>query len=244
MITLTPDLEAGTVTIRLENANGVSQILRADANGTRPVRLRAGELPGAGVVTVTDYEPAISGGLMYRVVSTEPELEPAWTTLDGADLPRFIIPAIPTLAVVAELVHGYSASRPSRSIFHEIIDREDPLVAAATSGSRRGTLDVWFESYPSAKDLDDLLSRGVVVMYRQAEHPGMDMYFHAESTDITPDETCWKLSIGYREVAFPPGNVLALPSWTFAKLATTGGTFTDVRNDYRSFAELTINEAS
>jgi hypothetical protein len=241
LITATPDPATATVELVLDPALGITTILRADANGTRPVRLRTGDLPASGTITVTDYEAAIAGPLFYRVLGAA--AEPVWTSLD-LELPRFILPSIPHFFVVAETVHGYSAGRASRATFHTVIGRDDPLVAEGRLSSRTGILDVWFGTYAEARSLEDMLARGQTAMYRQAEHPGMDMYFHVTGTDVVPDEVSWKLTANYVEVGFPPGNVLTDKTWTFTKLAQVGGSFDEVTDDYASFHDLAVGEAT
>lgn len=242
-LTLTPDARTGSVVLKIDNATGVTAIVRADVNGTRPVRLERGTLPAKTALTVTDWEPALSGLIQYRLVGLPLEAS-AWTALPGAELPRFVLPSIPQFSVVVQTVTGYNAARDSRSIFHKVIDRAAPLVAEGQLEPRTGTLTCLFESYAEAKDLEDLLERGQTVMYRQQEHPGLDMYFHATRTavDVDTDTDTWTLAVDYVEVAFPAGNVLSAAAWTFEALAAKYSTFEAVNEAYGSFHDLTIGE--
>lgn len=243
MLTLTPDQRTGSVELNLSTAAGVTAIVRADINGTRPVRLERGTLPATGKLTVTDWEPALSGLIQYRLIG--PVLEDsAWTALPKAELPRFVIPSIPQFSVIAQAVTEYSAARQSRSVFHKVIGRAAPLVAEGELEPRTGTLTCLFDTYAEAKDLEDLLERGQTVMYRQQEHPGLDMYFHPERVSINPDpETeTWTLAIDYIEVAFPAGAVLSAAAWTFDALAKKYPSFEAVTDAYSSFHNLTIGE--
>jgi hypothetical protein len=241
IFTIKADPETARVSITLDNVFGITGIIRDDANGSRLVRLRAGGLPANGTVTITDYEASISGRIRYRTVGTL--AEPAWTTLAGDGRPRFILPTKPYFFVAPDLVHNYSAGRTTRATFHEVINRPDPLVSEAPLGTRSGSLDVWFDSYMGARDLEDLIGRGLPVMYRQAEHPGMDMYFYAVSSGITPDEDAWRLALEYREILSPAGSILPAASWTFDAFAAAGGTFDSRADDYNTFHDLAINEA-
>lgn len=242
-ITATPDVSTGTVELALSTVYGVSGILRSDVNGTRPVRLRAGALDGSGARTFTDYEAAFQGNILYRVEhSTSPGQD--WTSLAGVELPRFVLPSVPQFAVSARAVTSYSARRRSRAKFHEVIDRASPLVATARMGLRSGSLEAVFETYTEAADLLDVLERGQTVMYRQREHPGLDMYFHSESVSITadPEQEAWRLGVDFVEVAFPPGNVLSGANWTFDAVADTYATFDEVAQRFETFNDLTIGQ--
>lgn len=234
--------ENGTVTLRLDTAQGVTGILRTDVNGTRPVRLRSGDLAGSAGRELVDYEAALSGSIMYRL-EDQPG-ESVWVSLGGC-LPRFHLPSIPQFAVEAQAVTAYEAERTSRAVFHDVIDRPDPMVAQAPMGTRAGTLTVTFDAYPQIKDLADVLERGQTVMFRQPEHPGQDMYFHAERvrTQAMPDEDAWELQISFREIIFPTGNVLSRPGWTFDALAVRHESFDEVARAYGTFHDLTIGEA-
>lgn len=242
-LTLTPDMRTGSVKIHLDNAAGVTELLRADLNGTRPVRLERGTLPATGTLTVTDWEPCLSGQVQYRIVHPLEEAA-AWVSLPAAALPRFLLPSIPQFSVVCESVSQYDAARSSRSTFHEVIGRTGPLVAEGRLGLRTGKLVAEYGTYAEARDLEDLLERGQTAMYRQQEHPGLDMYFHAEAQAIryTPDTGIWELEISYREVAFPTGPVLSAAAWTFDALADRHKTFSDVAAAYGTFHDLTIGE--
>lgn len=243
MLTLTPDPRTGSVELTLSSAAGVTAILRADVNGTRPVRLERTALPAKGKLTVTDWEPALSGLIQYRLVGPAVE-DSAWTALPGAELPRFVLPSIPQFSVVAQAVTEYSAARESRSIFHKVIGRAAPLVAEGELEPRTGNLTCLFDTYAEAKDLEDLLERGQTVMYRQQEHPGLDMYFHASRASVSPDmeSQTWTLTVDYTEVAFPAGHVLSAAAWTFDALAKRYQSFNAVTEAYSSFHDLTIGE--
>lgn len=242
-LTLTPDERTGSVTLSIDNATGVTAIVRADVNGTRPVRLERGKLPAKGALTVTDWEPALSGLIQYRLIGLPLEAS-AWTALPKAKLPRFVLPSIPQFAVVAQTVTDYNAARDSRSLFHKVIGRASPLVAEGELEPRTGTLTCLFDSYAEAKDLEALLERGQTVMYRQQEHPGLDMYFHASRTavNVDPESETWTLAVDYVEVAFPSGAVLSAAAWTFDALAEAYPTFEAVSESYGSFHDLTIGE--
>lgn len=239
-ITATPDPRTASVELTISSAAGVTGIIRADITGTRRVRLREDELPAAGKLTVTDYEPALTGRIQYRLEGIAGDV---WTEV-GAELPRFHIPAIPQFQKTVDMVTTYAAERESRSIFHDVINRDDPLVSEGRMRPRSGSMDIWVETYQDGRDLEDVLERGKVVHFRQAEHPGMDMYFHASRLGLAPEEDNWKLSLSYREVAPPSGYVISTKGWTFNTLRDANEDFEAIAADYRTFVDVAIGEKS
>lgn len=239
-ITATPDTRTASVSLTISDAAGVTGIIRADVTGTRRVRLREDELPAAGSLTVTDWEPALTGRIQYRLEGASGDV---WTEV-GAELPRFHIPSIPQFGKTVEMVTTYAAERESRSIFHEVINRADPLVSEGRMRPRSGSMEVWVETYQDGRDLEDVLERGKVIHFRQSEHPGMDMYFHASRLGLSPEEENWKLSLSYREVAPPAGYVISSAGWTFVELAADNTDFDAVAADYRTFVDVAIGEKS
>lgn len=246
-ITLTADSELGTVEITITYTENVISLLRADVNGTRAVRLHAGTLPtteGTGTLRITDYEPALAGLIQYRALGAGGELASDWISFPGeACRPRFTIPAVPIFGLSIDALTGYDATRLSRSTVHEIIGRDDPLVVQGRMRNRSGTMKVPFDTYAELLDLEAILERGQTMLYRQVEHAGLDLYFHATDLTQAVDEGVWYLSFSFVEVGFPLGDVRLDPLWTFARLAATGGTFEQVAADYQSFRTLSIGEA-
>lgn len=238
-ITAAPDTDAGTITLTIAHTAPVTTLYRADGNGTHPVRLPPGTLPtgATGTLTVTDHEAALTGYIEYRT-----DTEQTAATLDGAVLPRFVLPSTPVYAVQVETVTNYTANRTSTSTVHEVINRPDPLLKLGRLRPRTGTLEVISATYAGTRDLEAVFERGAIVLYRQIEHQGADMYFHAEAIDTMPASGKWRTAISYREVTWPDGDIQTPAGWTFTGLAATGGTFNDVARDYRSFVDLTLGE--
>lgn len=241
-LTATPDARTATVELVLSEVSGVTGLLRSDANGTRPVRLRAEDLTGTGPRALVDYEPALAGRILYRVRTAAGETGQAWTQLTGAVLPRFIIPSVPQFAVVADSVETYRYTRLTRAKFHEVINRPGPLVSAGKLAPRTGSMSLSFPTYAALVDLQDVLERGQTVLFRQFEHPGLDMYFHADTVgvDARPEEEEWVLEFGFVEVEFPAGPVLSRRDWTFDTLAQRYATFDDVALAFDTFHDLTV----
>lgn len=238
-ITATPDTAAGTITLTIAHDAPVTSLYRADANGTRPVRLPAGVLPTgtAGTLTVTDHEAALTGYIEYRTNDAMTTL-----TLAGARLPRFVLPFTPVYAVQVETVNNYSAARTSTSTAHEVIGRPDPVLNLGRLRPRSGSLEIITRAYAGYRDVEAVFERGAIVLYRQTEHQGMDMYFHCPGITATPDGGRWRVRLDYQEVTFPDGNLQTPAGWTFTALKNAGGTFNDVAQDYRNFVDLALKE--
>ena len=68
---LTPLPDLAAVRVELTGAAaGPAAITRTDANGSRLVRQRAGQETSAGSLVVVDYEPALTGDVVYTVAGT------------------------------------------------------------------------------------------------------------------------------------------------------------------------------
>lgn len=230
---------AGLVSVMLSDTIGVTGITRTDANGINPVRLPNVQLGTTASLTVIDHEAALSGDIMYRLDGQHSD---AWTKASGLSLPRFTLPFVPQFSVTVQSVTEYDAERTSRAVFHDVIGRPDPMVAAARMSTRRGNLTARFKEYTEARDLQVALDRGQPVMYRQTEHPGQDMYFHAERVRLSalPADDAWELEISYREIARPPGRIHTSPTWTFDAMKTQNTTFGALPQKYTTFYDLAI----
>jgi hypothetical protein len=238
----------GSVRIIITGTDTVTSIVRADRNGTRPVRGRVALLPRAAPFDVFDFEAGIAGPLNYRITTSTGTVVETWATFDlpgaPAPLPIFTLPSVPEYCVTAEMVTGITAPRESSTTLHEIIGRPDPVAALGGLRSRRGRLSVWCADYASARELESLLERGQVVHYRQGEHSGLDMYFLVKALEPVygEDSEEWIMNIDYAQVSAPAGDVLTDPTWTFAALAAAGGTFANVAAEYDNFSQLTVGE--
>lgn len=241
MATITARPAASTASVHLTidaGADTVQRILRADANGTRPVRVQPNALPRSGTFTLTDWEPALAGPVMYRLTTSAASQASALVASVGSLLPRFLVPTLPRYALEVETVHEYDSARSSRTTTHPGINRTTPLVVLGGMGARTGKLASVFQTYQEAAALASVLSAGQVVMYRQTEHVGQDMYFSPEDLEIAPEEgNAWAMTVSYTEVPAPVGDLLA-SDWTFSKLAATGGTFDLVAESYDTLLAL------
>ena len=233
-----PSSVTGAATLTITTDNPLVALTRTDKNGTRPVRLEAGVLPFTGTKTVRDYEPALAGPVLYRA-STDYGTAETTTTLNGQG-PRFTVPASPLLSVGAATVYDYAAGRKTRATVHDVIGRTDPIIVRARMGTRTGTLSVVCDDHADLMDLEAVFAQGATVLFRQAEHAGLDMYFHAVESATVPNSGAWELTVTYVELTYPAGPVVG--AWTFADLAATGQTFAEAAAAYPSFTALLLND--
>lgn len=241
-ITATPNPLDGTVKVSIAKTEVITSLIRADANGTRPVRVPAGSFPttdAATTITFTDYEAALTGPISYRAGTATP----AWTAFAGRMLPRLSLPVQPYLSAWVENVHGYEASRESAATVHYALGRKFPIIVEDVMHSRQGSLTMVVPTHADATVLEMILAKGRTIQLRQAEHAGLDMYFHATNYKAEPEENVWKVSADYVEVDVPDDDLPAAGSWTFATLAALpGADFTTVAQDFDSFAALAQGE--
>lgn len=246
VLTLTPDPGTASVRLTLTGAPaGPVTIARVDANGARPVRLLAGQEPIAGDLTVTDYEPALAGDLIrYDVKDGAGVTVSASTTLAGVTRPQLQLAALPQYRLALDLVTGYGADRAGTTTVHDVIGRTDPVVTLGRLGTRRGTLTLWAADHGAARAVEQLADRSNVLLLRQGDHSGMDLYFVATRTGVTPDDEAtsprrWSVELDYVEVAAPTGNLLGALGWTFEDVATLGS-FAALPATFATFTDLTV----
>lgn len=248
-ITLTPQAATASVSITVTTSTLTPLVLtRSDANGTSLVRLRAGQVPVAGTMTVVDYEPALTGPLTYDVAETSGAHKSASTTLDGLldGRPRLTAVQMPQLTHSPRIITGYSAARLNATTPHLIVNRADPVVVLGPVRSRTGRMVIWCSDYADAKACSDVLSAGQVLILRQADHPGMDMTFLAADHTIDPltERTAqgWRWSV---TVAFTETNAGALPllgdaGWTWDDLAAEFPTWAAVAAEFPTWNDVQV----
>lgn len=246
-LALTTDTTLARVTLAVTGAPaGAVTITRVDANGANPVRLQTGQAPIAGAITVTDYEPAMVGTVRYDVKDSAQVITSASTTLDtpGAQ-PRIAQVQLPAIAAVPTAVTGYDAARRSATVVHWIEGRADPVVILRPPHTREGTLTAWAGSYAAADTILDVVTPGVVLMLRQADHPGMDMYLAVTESRVTPMDNLvtgwsWAVAATYVEVKAPTSPLLGAAGWTFAQVTAANTTFDALTSTYPTFTALAV----
>jgi hypothetical protein len=225
------------VVLDLVPTGTISSITRSDANGNRAVRVPAGTFPRSTPLTLNDWEAALGSVVTYTVAGA-----PAATVTLTAEEPWFIAPLRPALSRSVSMVLDYGASRPSLGTIHQVIDRPDPLVALGRLATRAGTLTAWIPDYAEGRALEDMIDRSGVVLYKQHEHAGMDMYFTVTGTDLVPDsEDGWNLNIGYQEITAPTSPINEAV-WTFGTVSTSFASFANVTSSYDDFEGLSLND--
>lgn len=247
-IALTATAQPATASVRLRftGAGTLTRVERADANGTVAVRTLPGVLPwtyGASDLYLDDYEPA-AGAVVYTAFTTTGTVT-ASVSLE-LQTPWLFVPLRPSYSVALKAVTDYGAQREGRTTVLEPLGREDDLVITRRMGKRRGQLKAYAGSYADAAAIVAACDRGEVLMYRQQEHPGMDMYFVAdragiETLSIAGAGTLWGAAVEYLEVSRPAGNLAGALGWTFAALAASAPDFATLRRRYATFEDMRLD---
>jgi hypothetical protein len=245
-IVVTPQPVTASVLVQITGAPaGAVVITRTDANGTGTVRLLTGQVPIGGALTVTDYEPALVGTLTYDVVDSALTTHTASTTLEGlVTRPQIGGVQQPGLEFDPELITGYDGSREGTSSVLRILGRPDPVVVLSPTRTREGTLEVWCRDYADAHDYELVLAQARILLLRQPTHPGLDMYFLAQTVDVQPLQATaegwrWRVSCRYIEVRNPALPLLGASGWTFDDVAAYSS-FAAVRSTFADFDALLV----
>lgn len=247
-ITAVPDAGRGAVLLTVTPTSPLVRVIRTDVNGSRAVRFPEGFLPLPAGVTrgLYDFEAALSGPVRYDVddgaqgasAETVLGLADPWFTTPGT-------PQVPRSRFRATMVTTYDAERSNSTTFHEPIGRRGPLAAIGQLSLRRGVMEVHCPDYGRLTDLLWLLGRGEIVMYRQAENIGQDMYFLPAGVTEAPaagTEGEWLLTMSYVEVDWPAAPARIYSPWTFETLAAAYPTFEDLPKNYHTLEQLAENE--
>lgn len=243
-ITVTPRPDTAQVAIEVTPAAGttVTAVVRADANGARPVRVVPGQLPASGAFALVDDEAALTGPITYTVADGAAGASAA--TELGVGGYRLTLPVAPAWSEVAELITGYSAERVSTTTVHQVIDRPDPLLALGELAPRRGSLDVRCASYAHARGVEAVYNRGEVVLLRQAPFAGMDMYHAAIRTRLEPHANPqareWTLTVDYQEVAYPVGDRVGTLGWDINDATSSAPTVSALAVAWPTVNALTV----
>lgn len=244
--------ELGAARLTLNTDFAVDTITRSDANGTAGVRLREGILPALPAVdlVVDDFEAA--AGLVTYTASGLAAGDPARRafTVSGQmslETPWLGVPIMQSYAQPIDAVLTYGAGVAGRTTVHEPPGREDPIVILRKMGTRRGSMELWAGLFSRTTDILRALKRGEVMMLRQGENAGQDMYFVAESAGINTlseegEESQFSVTVDYVEVARPAGFIASAPGWDFAQLAASAEDFLQIATRYQDFQSLALDE--
>lgn len=244
----TPQPATAGVLLQVSDApDGPITITRTDANGTAPVRVREGQEPIDGALTITDYEPALVGTLTYDVLDANAATTTTSTTLEGsATGPVISGVQLPQLVATPPFVTGYEAGRQATSTVHRVVGREDPVVVLGPTTTREGRLSIWCEDHAAAAATAAVLAQARILIFRQSTHAGLDMYFLASSITVDPldllddDRWAWSVACDYVELRSPNLPLLGAVGWTFDDVTGTYPTFSSVRAAFDDFDALLV----
>ncbi len=244
-LTATPQPSTASIALDLDPTGTVSQILRTDSAGIRPVRTLPGQFPTSSPTALVDNEAALTGTVTYTVIggggasaSTALDLieewltvpvTPAWSQRVDSPVSGSPVPGLLT----------YTAERASASTVMTVIGRPDPLVNLGRLALRSGSFEVWCADAASAHAWAAIYDRGEVVQLRQTV-AGLDMYHVASRTRVAPDETRWRLTVEYREVAWPAGDQYGVLGWSVDDVTATYPTVAAVTAAFDTVNDLTI----
>lgn len=254
-LTATANTTTASVLLVVDAPTGATLVAltRTDVNGSRPVRLLDGQdLDGTGALTITDYEPALTGSVGYAVTVlagvTREDATATATLASTAILPRLAPAVRPDLGVTLSMVRAYESSRPASTTEHVVIGRRDPLVALGVQGTRRGTLGLFCPTYADVIAVEAALGTGEIVLLRQQDFPGLDMYLTAITSQVRPfdEETTvrrWECVVEYVETAAPTGALYGALGWDYAASLARNATFAESLAEFATFGDLTAGPA-
>lgn len=241
-LTATPQPATASVLLVLAPTSTVTQILRTDASGIRPVRTLPDQLPTASPTVLTDNEASLTGTVTYTVVDGGAGASAA-TALDLAE-EWLTVPVTPAWSMRLDAggspgVLEHSGQRESHSTVLTVIDRADPLVNLGPLGLRTGSFEVWCPTAAAARGWEAVYERGEVVQLRQTIG-GLDLYHVAVRTRIDPDQGRWRLTVEYVEVAWPAGDQSGTLGWSVDDVTATYPTVAVLTASYATVNDLTI----
>lgn len=245
-VTLTVRPADAAVVVEVTGAPaGAVTVARVDPNGTNLVRLLAGQVPIGGAMTVTDYEPALTGTVRYDVTDSAGAVVSSSTSLAGlVDRPYLHVAVLPQQRYALQSVTGYTGSRETGSTEHKIIDRPDPLYTTGRLRFRKGTLRAYAAVYATAAAIESVCASGEVIQFRQPDHPGLDFYFNADACQVEPDQLTgggwrWQVTVDYAAVGTPLAPLQGSVGWNFDTLAQFG-TFAQAKAAFPTFAAMVV----
>lgn len=251
-ITLTPLVGIAAVIVNvITDGKTLTTLYRYDANGSpSTVRMPSGVLPTSNPPVIIDYEPAVGASDLTYVArfSDGTSVSRNGSGLLAAASSWVSVPIWPEKAAQVQLVTGYDASRATGTRYHEIIDRPDPAVTLAPLRTRAGMLEIWCSDYAAAAAVVDVHALAQVLMFRQPDHPGLDMYYAVDGSvtaapyQTSPPPIRWVVRVPYREVSRPAGDVVANIGWTFDAVTTEFATFADLPPEFATFDALATQE--
>lgn len=245
-VTPQPDLAA----VRLEVTGGPDGPLVITRNGS-PVRQPAGTAVVGGLAVITDYEPPLTGPLVYAtadtaggtVTVTVPELPaPA-----GGPVPILMVAAQPAQRVSAP-ISNYDEQTPSTSTVHTILDSGTPVPVLGPLSSRRGRLTFRCSSYAQASSVRQLIAARGVALLRHTI-PDLDQYVTLGDCSTQLGDVVletgqlarrWTASVDFVETTTPDDDLTAAAGWTWADVLEGYATWTDVAAAFTTWHAVAV----
>lgn len=243
--TALPDIAAVRLVIAGAPAGPVI-ITRSDVSGNGAVRLMPGQEPLAGSMTITDYEPALTGTITYTVLDSSEDEATDTATLAGLITnPVLVVAVRPQYRVEATAVVGYDHTRETAAVVHNPLGRTDPIVVFGALRNRQGAVSMFAATFADAKAIENVVATGDAVLLRQVDHAGMDGYFIATSSNVSvfqaENETVlWQVSVEFVSVDAPDMPLLGAAGWTWADVIENYATVADMQLAFATFNELTV----
>lgn len=242
-ITLQAQPGNGAIQLTITATEQLDRVMRSDANGVAEVRTLPGVFPkaaGGADLVLTDFEAA-SGAVSYTAGTATKSI--TWA-LAG---PWLFIPVMPNLSVQLASILDYSAGGQSLGSVHELLGRSAPVAILRDMGSRRGSLRIYAGTLAQALRVVNAARQGQVLMLRQPEHQGMDMYFTATGYGTPVLETrgagtVFGVDLSYIELDRPAGPLSGALGWTFAALASAWPSFATLPAKYATFQDVRLNQ--
>lgn len=202
---------AETITVTPTAAWSGTVITRTDANGTDvPVRNPNKLDTTGGVMTLVDYEAAMTGTVTWKVTDGSGGTATANGTPPAAGTaPQLTLPAsgTPPLFAAVSMVIDYDETAVSPVTVHQVLGRSDKLSNPGPMLARAGTLEIWCATYADTLALRNLLRNAGTAFLRQADFPGLDLYFVAREIATAPGDATptrrWLTSVTYDEIPRP-----------------------------------------
>lgn len=217
------DFSVSNITLQPASSSPLD-IRRSDANGTDiPVRLPANFTPASNF-SFRDYEAALSGTIVYRVIPGvgDPVIKTVnLHTATKAHLTSVLRPDAYRHEVSGG-VTAFSADMAASHTVHDVIEREDALVTLGPVHQRRGTLVFRERTRAKAEEIESIYRSGSVSLLRfprstkigtsavrDLYHVAMRIGSTVEADVLNRNEQHWLVTVEYIEVARPEGGTLA-----------------------------------
>jgi len=233
----------------------LTSLVRSDANGTRSVRRYEGQELSAGVLVTTDPEAALIGLVKYTAkvldnLANKTITVDATADFNGSVTRSRIAPAsLPSQGGWYDLATGLSIGRATTSAVAQVINRPDPLVTLGSQTLRSGTVSIFCDTFETGMALERVFNLGEVVLLRQPDYMGLDMYLVGTRTSLdlqeeVTDPRRWVLSVDYTEVAAPTTPLRGSIGWTIAESYARNATLAASRAEFPTVLSLLVGPQS